>query len=286
MNVSAMAEGVPKLNIIGCGHVSRTLGRLWHQHRVFTLQDIVNRHMHSAAEAVDFIGSGNALTQLEQARAADVWMIGTPDASINLTCGHLAESGLLSKGDVVFHCSGALPSSILNAATACGAAVASLHPIRSFANPQQAGNQFTGTWCGAEGDEAALAVLEPAFRQIGAQIVHIDPGAKSVYHGAAVFASNYLVTLIELALQAYEKAGVPRETAHKLIEPLVRGTVDNVFSVGTENALSGPIARRDGATVLAQYRALKNWDRDAGRVYKALVRPTKLLALRRQRRGR
>lgn len=281
-----MATGIRKLNILGCGHVGRTLGRLWHQQSVFTIQDIVNRHMHSAAEAVDFIGSGNALAQLEQARAAAVWMIGTPDASIQLACDRLVESGLLAEGDVVFHCSGALPSSVLNAATACGVTVASVHPIRSFANPQQAVDQFAGTWCGVEGDVAALAVLEPALRSIGAQIVHIAPAAKTVYHGAAVFASNYLVTLIELALQAYEKAGVPRETAHKLIEPLVRGTVENVFSVGTEDALSGPIARSDGATVLAQYRALKNWDSDAARVYKALIRPTKLLALRRQRRGK
>ncbi len=39
---------------------------------------------------------------------------------------------------------------------------------------------------------------------------------------AAVFASNYLVTLLDLAQQSYVAAGIAPELALKLMEPLVR----------------------------------------------------------------
>jgi predicted short-subunit dehydrogenase-like oxidoreductase (DUF2520 family) len=276
---------MPTLNMIGCGHVGKTLGRLWHASGSFALQDVLTRSPQSAAQAVRFIGAGRPLNGLAGLRSADLWLIATPDDAIETACEALAKTGLLGPDQVVFHCSGALPSSVLRAAAGCGAAVASVHPIKSFADPGFAAEHFAGTWCGIEGDAAALALLDPACRAIGAHPVPIDPEFKSVYHGAAVFASNYLVTVLDLALQAYEKAGVPRETAQQLIEPLVRGTVENVFSVGTTAALSGPIARGDMATALKQYRALSAWNPRIGRVYKALAKPTAAIA-RRRRGGR
>lgn len=274
---------IPTLNIIGCGHLGRTLGRLWHENGTFVIRDIVNRTGGSASEAARFIGAGRPLDRIEEAQAAQVWLIATPDTAIGTVDAALAQTGLIGPGQTVFHCSGALPSSALAAVAAESAAVASVHPIKSFADPQQASTSFAGTWCGIEGDAVALALLEPAFRAVGAQLVIIDPAHKSIYHAAAVFASNYLVTVVDLALQAYAKAGVPRDNAQKLIEPLVRGTVDNIFSMGTTAALSGPIARGDAATVLIQYRALSAWDKRMGRMYKALARPTIAIAKRRRR---
>jgi predicted short-subunit dehydrogenase-like oxidoreductase (DUF2520 family) len=57
-------------------------------------------------------------------------------------------------GSVVFHCSGALASDRLQAVRAAGGAVASVHPIRSFADPQAVAQAFAGTYCGMEGDVA------------------------------------------------------------------------------------------------------------------------------------
>ena len=273
---------MPTLNIIGCGHLGKTLARLWHEAGVFEVQHILNRSHDSAVEAVRFVGTGRPLQGWDELTAADATLIGTPDGDIAASCEALAQGGLFAPGQVVFHCSGALPSTVLRMAAENGAAIASVHPIKSFADPQHTVGHFAGTWCGIEGDTTALALLEPACRAIGAIPVAIDPEFKSIYHAAAVFASNYLVTVLDLALQAYEKAGIPRETAQKLIEPLVRGTVENVFSIGTTAALSGPIARGDTATAVRQYRALAAWDKRVGRVYKALAKPTAVIARRRR----
>ena len=276
---------VPTLTIIGCGNVGKVLGRLWTDSGAFLVQDVLNRSRQSADAAVRFMGAGTAVEDVSEVRPADIIMIGTPDDQIEAACGVLARTGALRPGATVFHCSGALPSGVLEPARKCGAQLASVHPIRSFADAEAVAASFGGTYCGIEGDAAAVSRLAKAFASIGAHVVPIDPEYKSVYHSAAVFSSNYLVTLLDVAVEAYAKAGIPRDDALKLMEPLVRGTVDNVFRLGTTDALTGPIARGDAATVLRQYRAVSAWDHRVGALYKRLGKFTAAIAARKRKRG-
>lgn len=267
------------LNLVGAGHVGRVLGRLFAATGAFTVQDVLTRSPDSAREAAAFIGAGRACIESAQMRPARVWMLAVGDDAIAPACAALAGSQALA-GSIVFHCSGAKASSELAAARAAGAFVASVHPVRSFADPEAVSSAFAGTWCGVEGDPEALAVLEPAFAAIGAQLVRIDPAAKTVYHAAAVFASNYLVTVLDAALRAYAAAGVPDSVARELARPLASEALANVFRLGPEAALSGPVARGDFATVARQQEAVTRWDADTGRLYEALVAPTAALARR------
>ena len=269
------------LNLVGAGHVGRALGRLFAAGGAFTVQDVLTRNAASAREAVDFIGAGQACTTLAQMRPARVWMLAVGDDAIVPACEALATHGQLA-GAIVFHCSGAKASGELQAARAAGAHVASVHPVRSFADPQAVAADFAGTFCGIEGDQEALALLEPAFAAIGARLVRIDPTAKTVYHAAAVFASNYLVTVVDAALRAYEAAGVPASVARELARPLATEALVNVFRLGPEAALSGPVARGDFATVARQQQAVMRWDAATGRLYEALVPPTAELARRKR----
>lgn len=271
------------LSIIGCGNLGKTLGRLWANTGSVALQDVLNRSAESAAQAAAFIGAGRPVSSFMDLRPADIFLVACPDDQIATCCGALAETGILMPGAVAFHCSGALHSGALAAAASHGALIASIHPIRSFATPEQVARSFSGTCCGAEGDPGAIAILEEVFSLIGGILVPIDANAKTIYHAAAVFASNYLVTLIDVSLDAYQKAGVQRETALRLMEPLVRETVDNVFRLGPTDALSGPIARGDVKTVVRQYRAVKTWDRRRGALYKLLGKLTSEIANRRTR---
>ena len=91
------------------------------------------------------------------------------------------------------------------------------------------------------------------------------------------------MTLLDVALQAYRHAGIPEDVAMKMMEPLVRKTVDQVFSAGTAQALSGPIARGDMITVETQHEAVTAWDLDKGDLYALLAKETHLLAQRRKR---
>lgn len=265
------------LNIIGAGHVGRVLGRLFSAAGVFDVQDVLTRSAGSAVEAVRFIGDGHPVAGLDTMRPAGATMLAVPDDQIGAVCAALAGARPLD-GQLVFHCSGAKSSAELAPAARAGALTASVHPIRSFADPGKVAQDFAGTWCGTEGDPRAMALLEPALLAIGARPVPIDPAAKTVYHAAAVFASNYLVTVLDAALRAYQAAGIPEAVARELARPLASETLANVFRLGPEAALSGPIARGDMATVARQQAALGAWDAPSGALYEALAVATVALA--------
>ncbi|GGY90077.1 Rossmann-like and DUF2520 domain-containing protein [Pseudoduganella plicata] len=269
------------LSIIGAGHVGRVLGRLFHRQGAFAVRDVLARSPASAQRGVDFIGAGRAMPGYAGLRAADCYMLAVTDDQIGSACVALAQHVCL-QGAIVFHCSGALASDRLEPARAAGARVASVHPIRSFADPDAVAGAFAGTFCGIEGDAAALPVLTEALERIGARPVPIDASAKTVYHAAAVFASNYLVTVLDAALRAYQAAGIPEDVARELARPLAQETLSNVFRLGAPAALSGPIARGDYATVARQQAAVAAWDLATGGLYEALIAPTAEVAARKQ----
>lgn len=265
-----MGTSMRTLNIIGAGRLGRTLARLWSARRAFSIQDVLSGTPHGARSAVSFIGGGRAADWLTDMRPADVWMLTPPDGKIVHSCEALAGSGLLRGGDIVFHCSGTLTSAELAPARAAGAQAASVHPLKTFADPEAAARSFAGTYCGAEGDRDALAVLQPAFEAIGARVCAIDPRFKAVYHAASVMVCNYLVALLESGLLSYEKSGLDRATALRVMEPLVRDTLDNVFRLGTTQALTGPIARGDHDVVASHIDALAAWDPRLAEIYRVL----------------
>ncbi len=265
------------LNVVGAGHLGRTLGRLFHASGACSVQDVLTRSRASALDAIAFIGAGQTVDTAADLRPADITMLAVSDDQIEVVCAMLP----LAPGAVLFHCSGARSSAALAQAHACGALTASIHPVRSFADPATVAGSFAGTWCGVEGDDAALAVLAPALSAIGARTVAIDPAAKTVYHAASVFASNYLVTVLDAALRAYQAAGIPEAVARELAAPLARETLENVLRLGPAASLSGPIARGDMATVARQQQALDGWDGATGQLYQALAAATVPLAKRR-----
>ena len=271
-------SSMKSLNIIGAGKVGKVLARHFHEQQVFRLQQVMNRSLPSALHAVDWLGAGQAAANIASLQAADVTMLTVADDQIASTCQQLADAGLLHAGSVIFHCSGAKSSAQLQAASLCGAVVASVHPVRSFANIDLLATQFGGTICSLEGDQPALDILLPALQSIGAQTLTISAANKLLYHAGSVFASNYLVTLMETALQTYQAAGISAEMAKKMAEPLARQTLENIFAMSTAAALTGPIARGDMQTVALQHEKVADWKQSAGDLYQAFIEPTVALA--------
>lgn len=269
------------LNIIGCGKVGMVLGRLFHDKGIFEIGDILNRSPESGERAAAFIGAGRAVYDFDQLQPADLCLVAASDDAIAGCAERLAASGALRDRAVVWHVSGALTAGVLTPVRGRGAEVASVHPVKSFADAELSVREFPGTWCGVEGDEGAVTVLSAALTALGARIFAVDAAYKTIYHAGSVIVCNYLTALLEVGLRSYEKAGLPRQTALQVMEPLVRGTLDNVFRSGTEKALTGPIARGDAAVVSRQLAALESWDGEVALIYRALGRVALELAGRR-----
>lgn len=256
------------LNIIGAGKLGRTLARLWQQRGFFRIQSICNRSPQSAGAARDFIGAGGVCDSIEAMENADCWLIASGDRQI---AGIAAELGpRLNDGNstVVFHCSGALGSKILSPCRP--AAIASAHPVHSFAEPEESLRSLAGSAVALEGDHPAVALLQSAFTALGCEPFAIDSDKKILYHAGSVFACNYLTALMELSLHTFSAAGIGRERALKLLKPIVLQTAENNMAMGPEKSLTGPIARGDVETVRRQLDALTQSDAQLARCYRQL----------------
>lgn len=238
---------------------------------------MLTRRSTSAADAVRFIGAGQPIADPEDLMPADVFMLAVPDAALAETAERLSRSHVLDERTTVFHCSGAQSSALLAPCAEQGAHIASVHPLLSFADPIQVVRDFR-CHCSIEGDAAAVSMLSVAFAQIGAQIVQIPTEAKLRYHASAVIASNYLVTLMEQALQAIEGAGLTREQGRELLLPLMHQTLGNLDRLEPRDALTGPAARGDWALVEAQQNTLDAIDPRLGCFYMMLAKATARLA--------
>lgn len=261
---------IRRLNIVGCGRVGKSLARLWSQSGAFIVQDVLNPSALSAANAVEFIGAGTAVTEMAELRPADTYLIATPDSHLQPIAAQLAEHyGAVPKA-IAMHCSGALSADVLAPLRAGGWSVASAHPVMSFADPALAVQQFQGTPCGLEGDAEAVAEATRALSAVGGECFGVAREHKRLYHAAAVYSSNFLPVLQAVALELWEHSGVPPELAKQLMQRLMRNAVDNTSSFGPAAALTGPAARGDTAVVAAQTQAIQAWDPLAGQAYSAL----------------
>ena len=81
--------------------------------------------------------------------------------------------------------------------------------------------------------------------------VEVADEDRAAYHAAASIAANFLVTLEGQAERLAATAGVPRE----LLVPLARAALENWAANGAEQALTGPVARGDEATIARQRAA-------------------------------
>ena len=83
--------------------------------------------------------------------------------------------------------------------------------------------------------------------------VEVADDDRAAYHAAASIAANFLVTLEGAAERLAATAGVPRE----LLVPLARAALENWAAKGAEQALTGPVARGDEATIARQRAAIE-----------------------------
>jgi predicted short-subunit dehydrogenase-like oxidoreductase (DUF2520 family) len=192
-------------------------------------------------------------TGREVAYAAELVFITTPDDVIAQVCGEIQ----WHEGQSVVHCSGAHSVDILEPAKKLGAAVGSFHPLQTFADVNQALENLPGSTFALEAEEPLLSVLKELTSLLNGTWVVLKPGDKVLYHAAAVFACNYLVTLVKLALDLWQDFGVPSKEATRALLPLLNGTINNIENIGLPDCLTGPVARGDSGTIMKHLSAIE-----------------------------
>jgi predicted short-subunit dehydrogenase-like oxidoreductase (DUF2520 family) len=206
---------------------------------------------------------------------AELIFITTPDDAI----ASVAAEVKWRPGQSVVHCSGADSTDTLRPAKQAGARVGAFHPLQTFASPQQAMENIPGSTFALEAEEPLLAIFKDMAAALDGQWVELKASDKVLYHAAAVFACNYMVTLVKLATDLWQTFGVPQEKAAKALVPLLRGTLHNIEAIGIPNCLTGPIARGDIGTINKHLDALKANAPHLLSTYRELGRQTIPIAL-------
>ncbi len=212
----------------------------------------------------------------ETAEHAELIFITTPDDVI----AQVAQQVKWKPGQRVVHCSGAHSVDVLETAVKAGAETGCIHPLQTFAGVEQAINNLPGSTFGIEAGAELQEVLKQMATALGGSFVVLTAGDKVLYHAAAVFACNYLVTLVKLATDLWKGFEISPEHSVISLMPLLRGTLSNIENVGLPQCLTGPIARGDRGTIEKHLEALKKEYPALLESYKLLGRQTVPIALK------
>ena len=215
------------------------------------------------------------------AATANLVILTVNDDSIATVCRELARAGVLGPGKLVIHMSGVLQLDALEPAAASGALIGCAHPLQSFATREMAVRDLRGSFFGVTAGPGAAEALDALVEVLGGHAVRVRDEDKMLYHAAAVFASNYLVAVEDIAAQLLVEAGFSEPTARQALVPLLRVTSENVAALGATDALTGPIVRGDVDTVRRHLVTLKALGGDPLAVYKLLGRHCLAIARRR-----
>ena len=228
---------------------------------------------------------GTATSRAATVAHSNIVFLTVPDDAIGPLCQEIANSGGWREGQGVVHCSGALPSSVLQPARDMGAMIASFHPLQTFASLEAAVQHMPGSTFAIEGDSPLAEQLDTLARVLDGVAIHLTAAQKTLYHAAAVIASNYTVTLAALASELLVSQGIAPDdaTALRYLMPLLRGTIDNLEALGLPDALTGPIARGDAGTVARHLLELDECAPELARVYRDLGKSTLPLAIEKSR---
>ncbi len=200
---------------------------------------------------------------LDVADDVDLVLLCVPDDAVAEVAARLAPSA----ARVVAHVAGSRTLDVLSPHPR----VASLHPLVTLPTPERGAARLLGATYAVSGDHAALAVVE----SLGGRVISVPDERRAVYHAAAATAANHLVALMGHVQALAEAAGLRLEDFVGLSEMALA----DVEAYGPADALTGPAARGDFATIDAHLAAIPEPERAT---YVALVKAAFELAERRR----
>lgn len=143
---------------------------------------------------------------------------------------------------IVFHASGGMES--------VGAGF-SLHPLRVLP-PVGEPSDLEGALLVFEGTHRAIA--ESIANAVGARFAEISAKDKGLYHAGAVFGSNYVAVMLDIAEELMRRAGVADARAD--IAALAESAIENWLAHTDARRFTGPAARADRQTIIRHLAAL------------------------------
>lgn len=147
-----------------------------------------------------------------------------------------------------------------------GASGYSIHPICAVSDRLTGYQDLSKAYFTIEGEGASREALVELFQRLGNPVEVISSEMKVKYHAAAVFASNLVAGLYDIAAGMLEECGLSEEFSGQALRPLFLGNTKKIAALGAAPALSGPVERADDATVKKHLDALSGEQREIYRL--------------------
>jgi predicted short-subunit dehydrogenase-like oxidoreductase (DUF2520 family) len=241
-----------RVGVVGAGAVGSAIARALAARGAHVVA-ITSRTVAHAQALAESIPSAMAVISADAVAAeSETILVAVPDDAI----ATVAVATHWQAGQLVIHLSGAQGAEALASARALGARIAALHPLMTFPRATQAPavetilRRLAGcSWAFEAYDEVSVDQCTAIVEALDGRAVRLTAADRAPYHMAAVFASNYIVTLLAVAVRLWGTFGARPETALAALFPLTNAAVEHLESVGLPDALTGPIARGDLGTL-------------------------------------
>lgn len=151
----------------------------------------------------------------------------------------------------------------------------SFHPLQTLPDPTAGSQRLAGAAVAIAGSDSTVRDrLHELADLLQMRPFVVDDDKRPLYHAAAAAASNFVVTSLAMADRLFEAAGVDPSHAR----PLTDAVVSNVYRLGPLQALTGPVARGDLATVEAHLTSIAAEAPELLPGFRAMVAETARLA--------
>lgn len=242
------------IGIIGAGRVAGALAdALLKSGR--PLDAVASRTTESAEALAAHLPFVAAMPIDELVASSDVVFLAVPDDAIE----GLATGLQWRSEQAAVHLSGGRGLDVLSAVTDAGGLAGCLHPLQTFPGgeePARARARFEGIACGIEAESPLDALLEAIVDDLGARSFRLEGVDRAAYHAAAVFVSNDVVATMAAATRAWTLSGLDASDARGALSPLLQASAAAIAERPLAEALTGPVARGDLATVRRHLESL------------------------------
>jgi predicted short-subunit dehydrogenase-like oxidoreductase (DUF2520 family) len=242
-----------RLGFVGAGKVGTTLARLWYEAGC-EISAIHSRTYANAAKLALALDAQVVGTASDVVNISDLTFLTVPDDKIS-SVAQAIEGGLQDKW--IVHTSGVHNARVLSILAQKGAKTGSFHPAYAFARVEDAVTGLEGSTFAIEAEDPALsAYLRELVTVLGGLPLTLHADQKAIYHAALVVASNYTVTLYDVAMRLLRTLQADEATAKRAVDALMVSTLKNLAIQGTPDALTGPLVRGDVDTIEKHLAAL------------------------------
>jgi predicted short-subunit dehydrogenase-like oxidoreductase (DUF2520 family) len=236
-------DSVLRLGIIGSGRAAWAFGSTWRRIG-WPLSGLASR---SPSQVASLLGTPSRTIDA-LAGDSDLLLVAVSDRAIEEVAATIPETGA-----IIIHPSGMLAS--LRGGF-------SLHPLRALP-PAGTPSDLAGVLLVFEGAHRDIA--EGIAAASGARFAEISPDAKTRYHAAAVFGSNDVAALLDIAEHL-----IGIENVREDLAALARSAIDNWLAHTDRQRFTGPAARGDDA-VIERHAAALAGQPDLAEIYRLLA---------------